>query len=121
MVSAISPPQTLVNCGKAERGSDGRRDARRCPGWIERHHDVDGAYARHPCGSVGDTFLQEMDCRASRSGRGHCDANGATGDRDVVDEAEIDDVVTKLGINHDAQRVPDTVDEFGRHDGALTV
>ena len=42
-------------------------------------------------------------------------------DRDVVDEAEIDDVVTELGIDHDAQRVPDPVDEFVRHDGALTV
>ena len=42
-------------------------------------------------------------------------------DRDVVDEAEIDDVVTELGIDHDAQRVPDAVGEFVRHDGALTV
>ena len=69
--------------------------------------------ARHPCGSVRDAFLQEMDGGASRGGRGHGDANGAIDDRDVVDEAEIDDVVTKLGIDHDAQRVPDPVDEFG--------
>ena len=42
-------------------------------------------------------------------------------DGDVVDEAEIDDVVTELGIDHNAQGVPDTVDQFIGHDGALTV
>ena len=71
--------------------------------------------------AVRDAFLQEADGGASRGGRGHGDANGAINDRYVVDEAEINDVVTKLRIDHDAQRVPDTVDEFVRHDGALTV
>ena len=41
--------------------------------------------------------------------------------RDVVDEAEIDDVVAKLGIDQDAQCFLDAVDEFAGHDGALTV
>jgi hypothetical protein len=67
------------------------------------------------------TLFKETDGGASRGGRGHGDANGAINDSDVVDEAEIDDVVTKLGIDHNMERIADAVDELGRHDGALTV
>jgi hypothetical protein len=67
------------------------------------------------------TLFKETDGGASRGGRGHGDANGAINDRDVVDEAEVNDVVTQLGIDHDAQSVPKPVDEFSGHDGALTV
>jgi hypothetical protein len=81
---------------------------------------VDGTYARHPCGSARDTFLKEADGAASPAGRGHGDANGAINDNDAVDEAEIDDVVTKLGIDHDPQCVADALDELVRHDGGLT-
>ena len=45
----------------------------------------------------------------------------AVGDGDVIDEAEIDDVLAELGIDHDAQRVADLCDQLIRHDGALTV
>ena len=53
--------------------------------------------------------------------RGHRDAGDAVDDRYVVDEPEIDDVLTELGIDHHAQRISDPVNQCGVHDAARTV
>jgi hypothetical protein len=71
--------------------------------------------------TVHHTVFQETSRGATRASCRHRNADCVVDDRDIVDEAEIDDVVTELGIDHNAHRVANQVDQLACHDGALTV
>src|SRR5215471_14256610 len=84
------------------------------PGWLMGERNLDEFDPRHTARGIADT-LPQIICRgASRSRSGHCDVNSAglfVGN--VVDEAEINDVVAQFRVDHQPKRVLDARDYTG--------
>jgi hypothetical protein len=114
------PLMGVKDFAEAEFGAGVTRHPGGRPGRVERHRDINGTNARHGC-RLDRARFEKAHGRAARSGRRHPDAHVAVRDRDIIDEAEIDDVDAEFRIDHDARRLPDTAGEIFSHSGARKV